>query len=795
MTSPVSELLVQESLCTDLFKTISESVDATRHVDSDVSSAGQDDVIGKLLDKMIQILPPEERNIFGTTDDKNIEEIIEEANELIRATTPLFSSTDSGDQSNKTSKALSKISKANETSKKNDSIEEDVTPKKSESGTSSLCSSLESIIVKDSLSHELADKVKGNQMPGSGSSEKLDKDIEELFYMEESNKNLFEKQLGAKEMASARNDEDVLLGEFSKREVNETNMNIRAVSMIKVKDKQQPNSDNNVIESVPSSTFQEKLENCKQVPLHISPKHNKDPDAQLEALRQQYTTEIQELKLTHNKEIYGLTKQITSLNDKIFELQKQSQIVQSPDLKIQEIERLENEIKCQEQLLAGYERENKKLCKEISNLKEGWKQRENKLVEEKQRLQNQLQGMVSNNLHEQLKDARETIVKLQIEVTSYKSKNKELESVNERIRVEMQSLQQELNNCRCDRSAGGRRDKHSASVGSQMLEMKNIIARKDIEIAQMNTTLRILKGELSNREVTMPMNFGPVGSSLEDQSQLELTVSQLQTSLAVERQNYRDLAKEKDVLHKENLDLKRQVRELESIVKRRQRSESCFPVTIPDPTSTSRLAHLEKELSNRQESLTTLHSQFIKMQKKYEDHIQELENRLKESRDEIQTVKANWKKEEASQKLTARKMKQAQPVKEETHLLATIRGLRQEVATKEKEMNKLNKEMEELRQTNRKLQKEREKQLNAMPSKMGLLRDKPNLKKMEKVNTITGSRNTLTSPNNNIDPILYAELQESNLILKSKTKSLQEEVKRLEQDLIAMHNKRVHDIG
>lgn len=57
-------------------------------------------------------------------------------------------------------------------------------------------------------------------------------------------------------------------------------------------------------------------------------------------------------------------------------------------------------------------------------LQEGWKQKESKLQEEKQRLQNELQGMVSkttsDSLQEQLKDARETIVKLQIQVTNYK---------------------------------------------------------------------------------------------------------------------------------------------------------------------------------------------------------------------------------------------------------------------------------------------------------------------------------------------------------------------------------------
>lgn len=57
-----------------------------------------------------------------------------------------------------------------------------------------------------------------------------------------------------------------------------------------------------------------------------------------------------------------------------------------------------------------------------------------------------------------------------------------------------------------------------------------------LQIAQMSTTIGILKGELSNRESP-----------------------QLQESLAAERQMTRDVGKERDNLLRDNLDLKRQV--------------------------------------------------------------------------------------------------------------------------------------------------------------------------------------------------------------------------------------------
>lgn len=49
-------------------------------------------------------------------------------------------------------------------------------------------------------------------------------------------------------------------------------------------------------------------------------------------------------------------------------------------------------------------------------------------------------------------------------------------------------------------------------------------------------------------------------------------------------------------------------------MKRRQKSDSCFPVSVSEIQTNARLVELEKELSNRQESMTTLHNQFVNMQ-------------------------------------------------------------------------------------------------------------------------------------------------------------------------------------
>jgi hypothetical protein len=50
-------------------------------------------------------------------------------------------------------------------------------------------------------------------------------------------------------------------------------------------------------------------------------------------------------------------------------------------------------------------------------------------------------------------------------------------------------------------------------------------------------------------------------------------------------------------------------------------------------------------------------------------------------------------------------------VREDAHLLATIRGLKQELAAKDKELVKIRRDLDESAKTNRRLQKERERQL------------------------------------------------------------------------------------
>ena len=65
-------------------------------------------------------------------------------------------------------------------------------------------------------------------------------------------------------------------------------------------------------------------------------------------------------------------------------------------------------------------------------------------------------------------------------------------------------------------------------------------------------------------------------------------------------------------------------------------------------------------------------------------------------------------------------------VREDSHLVATIRGLKQELTTKERELSKIRRELDETVKTNRRLQRERERQLGivAVPPRPPAVRGK-----------------------------------------------------------------------
>ncbi|KAG8286611.1 hypothetical protein J6590_055284 [Homalodisca vitripennis] len=304
----------------DLFKTISESVELSNSTDPELGPPEHysGDVIGQLLDRMVQILPPEERNIFGDAEEKNIEDIIEEANELIRATTPLFSSSESGEKSwNKSSRTLPKPLKTSETSLKKDYSEEFESSTKDKSENDSICSSMESILVKENVSN--------TALPDDGESPLKHENPKEIRV----NKDCVENK-------DKENTNDIKTAdELPIKAVLKMTSDLKNVDH--VQNKIQLNLSSGVEKHSDFSQHQQKSElgkqlefqNVKEIDTEVlikdkSLKTNTNEQLELETqllhMKNKYIAEIQELKQLHNKEVHELNEQLSRFNIKVLKL-------------------------------------------------------------------------------------------------------------------------------------------------------------------------------------------------------------------------------------------------------------------------------------------------------------------------------------------------------------------------------------------------------------------------------------------------------------------------------------------
>lgn len=255
------------------------------------------------------------------------------------------------------------------------------------------------------------------------------------------------------------------------------------------------------------------------------------------------------------------------------------------------------------------------------------------------------------------------------------------------------------------------------------------------------------------------------------------------------------------------LDLNRQIREMERIMSRKHPdSVSALIVAAKDDVAADstrkiledRIKTLEKEAVTRdmQSSKIFLEVQekFNQMKMKYESHIEDLElhvadlkNQLKKKVNcyDVYTQTNFFDEQKIPQKETTTKATQtvnkppplkrgdAAAAREETHLLATIRGLQADLANKEKTLMRVNKEMEELKNTNKRLQKEREGSLRNLSERKGEFRSYP-----EKLTDFSRDK-----------------LEEELRAVKSERDKMKGQLCRIEGDYQSLKAKRLQDVS
>ncbi|XP_069699622.1 centrosomal protein of 162 kDa [Periplaneta americana] len=560
--------------------------------------------------------------------------------------------------------------------------------------------------------------------------------------------------------------------------------------------------------------------------------------SELDAEEQEYKKQLDALKCKHEEEIFNLKKDIYVLNAKIADFEKQENVmvekgggdckIDDGGVKVHRIVLLETELQQQEQLMQGYQRENMKLCQDMKQLKEELKVKEQNFALERQQLSSARQREDVERLYEKLKDKDETIVRLQIEVQTLRDKNGDLEHMSEELKLSNKTLKAEAE-----------KHKHAASKvpvpQSKTTPRKQDLERLKEELLKKEGELAEIRKELQTTQTEVTIAKAEASDWELQVGCLETKISELQSSLSKERAQTRAQNVRIEEDKKKIQDLTRQVKEMERILKRNHpnsisaliltaNSEGTDPTSAPTPRVKyleNRAQQLEQELAkseaDAQTSIKEIQDKFQSMKVKYEEHTSDLELQLATAKHQAHMWRQAAEKNEAKmmeekrlEEQPVREMKQSKKmaapppmviavgppsanalaVREDAHLLATIRGLKLELASKDKELMKLRKDLDESNKTNRRLQRERERQLGivATPSRAPAVRGAT---KEEQ------SSETEERQNNRVYDSVRPEPEQKEGIsrLEQENGMLRQEMLRLEEDYRGLQTKRLQDLN
>ncbi|XP_049875749.1 centrosomal protein of 162 kDa isoform X2 [Pectinophora gossypiella] len=270
-------------------------------------------------------------------------------------------------------------------------------------------------------------------------------------------------------------------------------------------------------------------------------------------------------------------------------------------------------------------------------------------------------------------------------------------------------------------------------------------------------------------------------------------------------------------------DLQRQVKEMELILKRKH-PDSVSALIVASKSSTvednkkklleDRIQRLQQELKDKEDHfqgiLLTLQEKFGDMKQKYENHIIDVERQLMEDRKvnselknkisranvvdsavqtlqkplrsmSTQTVIKPDRASSAVSRISQNSALLLNKLKEDSYLVATIKGLQAELTVKQRTIAKINRETEELRKNLRNLQKEKEVLMNLNPQKKTVCKQ------------AKSADNLLARMNTEMETELEeARKQKESYLLERN--SLLDSLKRTNEEFILLKKKRIQDL-
>ncbi|XP_014254079.1 centrosomal protein of 162 kDa-like [Cimex lectularius] len=764
LTPSVTEYLEKEKICQEICKTITQSVESTSNANFAMQTSAllpelnSDDDIEGILQQISAILGSqygENSNCteFDGNDSLSVEEILKEAENLVRASTPFFERNVNQDNS---------ISQRNGYPSKPPNLR--------------LCQDQGPIFTKEDIPVKQDKEVSSPEsqlednktLDGTEVGSEIE-DVEEIDDIDEDktpiNENQFNISLEDNELDE--NKVKIITDEEIRTETSRKNSGVE----LKLTDLQAP----------PDSTFVLKMESHSQEHVNDAIEENQD--------RAPPPIEDSVLELKRHIEMLNAKVALYEKNDI-----KTQKIESLSSIERQRLKLLQDEVRSQEELIEGYQRENQRLTNDIISAKDAWKDTEEKLLGKVKKLDLQLRHNVNqrktetDDLRLKLKNAYDLIRKLECEVNKAQEEKSSLNNLNEELTLNITRLNSEIEEYKKEIQLWNRTEneklavmENNALIQSKLSQANTEVTRKQTEIIRLNGEIGRLRGELEKIRL---------GSVVNQNSDSSNTITQLQAALAMERENCRDITLERDNLSKEMLEMQSRIKEMESLMSKKPKPGICLPLSESSSNSAFISLHrknkAEQEISDFREQLSISKKNLKDLQVKYDRDVYELEQQLKRTQRENTSLKHLV--EDQNTKPDRKRLASINSAKEDAHLLATIRGLKLELNGREKDIMRLNKELDDAKKTNKRLQKEREKALNPLTK----LRSAPYLKDIEKPSSRASSDVSTTKEYN---PVLFEENQETLAFLRNENRSLKEEIKRLEQDLISLHNKRIQDLS
>lgn len=575
---------------------------------------------------------------------------------------------------------------------------------------------------------------------------------------------------------------------------------------------------------------------------------------QLESEVKLYKSQIDNMRISFEEELFALKKQNIILKAKIDELSLNEKRPDPHPKKDTKIMLLEKELEKQENLIQAYETENKKLMQDTKRMQEEMKQ----LQKQKSTT---LESGKMQELADRIKDLEEEALKLNLEVSELREKNADYALNNEDLIQQNSLLNDELEMFKEQlRTKNDFITDRLQAMTTSELQLKKQVEDLTVKLSSKTEQLRVVKQEFDKvQQNVLPLEKELLELRVKEGNLLEkLQISK--SHVEREKQLTQKLKDQVILDNKKITDLNRQVREMERILKRKNPdSVSALILTANSEQEKigaekvklleDRILSLENEIKAKdelaQQKLIEFQKKFSDMKEKYTTQIIELDGKLLEANmkdrkvyndmftqtasklvenKSVETIRKEEragsfeKEEKKDQKSFAKITLKSQNSKDDAYLMATIRGLKLELTNKDKAMSKLTKDFQELQKTNTRLQKEREKLLN----------DRKSLKTMnfEKNRGISSDSKLLTlksiegnDQNSNVyqnghvsdtntqrltnsaqklyDPMQYTENGDTNLVkrLTDENDILKEELNKMNKDFMALKNKRLHDLN